>query len=157
MKKEWKIVVSIIMMIIGIIFFLKLTIRFFNQGYFGGGSRALYLILLEMKDWFGTIIYSFLFALSGFLLLKKEETCALMICQFIVIDRIWYIYEKIGNWDVSQSLESMVLALFILLFLILERNGGYRGTLIKLGIIILLNLAIIAVGKFILPPLGASL
>ena len=152
MDKKQKIT-GYLMIVVGVVIFLRLLIRFFNQGYFGNESTVFYLLLFEMKDWFGTIIYSFLFALSGYFLCKNRKTNTLVICQFIavgiIIDRIWYILDR-SNTYVWFSFIPTILVLFVLFYLLLERNG-YDGYLKKAGIFILLNLIIIAFGRFILP------
>ena len=153
MDKKWNLPTSIFMMLTGTIILLWLLIRFFNQGYFFGEPRILYNFPFEMKDWFGTIIYSFLFALSGYFLLKKESN-TLIICQFvgigIIVDRIWYILERISNVDVLFSLLPMILVLLVMFYLILNRNNFF-DFLKKVGSFILLNIVLISIGKFILP------
>jgi len=141
------------MMAIGIVIFLCILIRFFNQGYFGGEPRVFYNFPFEMKDWFGNIVYSLLFALSGYYLLKKESN-TLIVCQFVIVgvilDRMWYIAERINNVDVLQSSIPMLLALFSVFYLISNQNG-YKEYLKKIIVFISFNAVILSIGKFILP------
>jgi len=153
MISKQKLSISILMMAVGIVIFLWILIRFFNQGYFGGEPRVFYNFPFEMKDWFGTMVYSFLFAISGYYLLNKESN-TLIVCQFVVvgviIDRIWYIAERVNNVDVLQSFIPMLLALFAMFYLISNQNG-YKEYLKKIILFISFNAVILSIGKFMLP------
>lgn len=153
MKKKSNLFVSIAIMTIGIVVLSWILIRFYNQGYFGGEPRVLYTFPYEMKDWFGSIIYSALFSIAGYLLLKKESS-TLKLFQFIVVggllDRIWYILERVNNLDVYYSLVPMLLIFLAVLYLIHHEDS--TKVLLKRGsIYMLLNLILISIGKFILP------
>lgn len=154
MKRKEEIVISVFMITIGMIILLWLIIRFLNQGYFGGGPKVLYMFPFEMKDWFPTIIYSFLFSFSGVLLIKRKPYVSI-ICQFVIIgivlDRIWMILSKMDNNEVFLSLAPMILALFTLIYLFLDHDGRYKNHYAKLGIVFLLNFIIIALGRLVLP------
>lgn len=145
--------ISILMMAVGIVIFLWILIRFFNQGYFGGEPRVFYNFPFEMKDWFGTMVYSLLFALSGYYLLKKESNTSIL-CQFVVVgvilDRMWYIAERVNNVDVVQSFVPMLLVLFSVFYLISNRNG-YKEYFKKIIVFISFNVVILSIGKFVLP------
>ncbi len=153
MISRQKLSISILMMAIGIVIFLWILIRFFNQGYFGGEPRVFYNFPFEMKDWFGTMVHSFLFAISGYYLLKNESN-SLILCQFVVVglilDRMWYIVERVDNVDVVQSFIPMLLLLFSVFYLISNPND-YKKYLKNIIIFISFNAVILSIGKFILP------
>lgn len=153
MISKQKLSISILMMAVGIFIFLRILIRFFNQGYFGGTPIVFYLFPFEMRDWFGTIVLSFLFALSGYYLLKDESKTSIL-CQFVVvgeiIDRIWYIAERVNNVDLSQSFTPLLLVLLSILYLTFN-NNKYKEYFKRIIVLISLNLMILSIGKFILP------
>lgn len=155
MEKKLKLSIGFLMILIGAGIFLSLLIRFFNQGYFGNQPRIFYIINFEMKDWFSAIIYSFLFSLSGFFLIKELEY-SVFLCQFIVIgvvmERFWFIFSRLGDGTRTDFIVPILLIFLCLLYLILiQQNWNYKEYGKRIGIIILVNLILISIGKFILP------
>lgn len=152
MNNKQKLLISILMMAVGIVIFFWILIRFFNQGYFGGEPRVLYNFPFEMRDWFGTIFYSFAFALSGYFILRNRSY-SFLLCQFVIVgiifDRIRYVLERINNVDVLQSFVPMLLALLSILYLI-SNQSGFKEYLKKVLIIISLNIAFLSLGKFVI-------
>jgi len=155
MEKKLRLSIGILMILVGAGIFLWLLIRFFNQGYFGGNPRMFYLINLEMKDWFSIIIYSLLFALSG-VFFVKNQMYALFLYQFIaiglIIERFWFIASKLNDVVVMQFFIPILILFLCLLHLVLnQQNINYKAFGKRIGIIILSNLALISIGKLILP------
>jgi hypothetical protein len=156
MNNKIKLTIGILMILIGAVIFLSLIIRFFNQGYFGGQPRIFYLINLEMNDWFGSIIYSLLFSLAGLFLLIKKVDNSVFVCQFsaigVLIERFWFIFSKLGNATRTAFIEPMLILFLCILYLILiQQNLNYKEYGKKIGLMMLINLVLISIGKFILP------
>ncbi len=152
MNNKQKLPISILMMAVGIVIFFWILIRFFNQGYFWGEPRVLYNFPFEMRDWFGTIFYSFAFALSGYFILRNRSY-SFFICQFVIVgiilDRIWNVLERVNNVDALQSFVPMLLALLSILYLI-SNQSGFKEYFKKIIIIISLNIAFLGLGKFLI-------
>ena len=145
-----------IMIIAGIVLFLQIVIRFFLQGYFTNEQIIYFLIPYEMNNYFGTIIFSLLFAFSGYFLIQKKYNFTLFICQFIaigvLIDRLWCIYENQGSVKVLDfKLPLLIAFLCILYFIIEQEKFDYKKLVKKFTILLLGNIAIISIGKFLLP------
>jgi len=161
MEKKLRLYTGITSILIGAVVFIWLIFRFFNQGYFGGGSRIFYVVDLEMKDWFGSILYSLLFSLFGIFIIVNHKLSTLL-CQFIsiglIIERLWSVLERLNDGKVIEFLIPMLIIFFCLIYLIISKTEiNYKSKVKRIGLIILINLVLISLGKFLLAPDSLSL
>jgi hypothetical protein len=108
-----------------------------------------------MHFWFGSILYSFLLALLGFLIIL-DHRLSYLLCLFIsigvIIERLWSIFEKLNIGDSLEYLFPLTLVLFCLIYCgVIRDEKSNKYKLKTLSIIIVINLSIIFIGKMILP------
>ncbi len=155
MDKKQKIT-GYLMMAAGMTLFLRILIRFFLQGYFTNEQIVFYLVPFEMSDNFGTLIFSLLFALSGYFLAKRKHDYTLFLCQFstigVIIDRMWFIQENVGVIKALSFRLPLLVCLFCILYWIVKQTDfDYKLFFKRIVIILFGNIAIISIGKFLLP------
>jgi hypothetical protein len=152
MKTIYRLSLGIIMILVGIFCFSILLLRFYNQGFFGGEPEILYLISFQMRNWFGSIFYSLLFTLTGLFLVKNRPNIVLY-CQFIavglILERIWHILGNLNYVDFWSFLIPMLLLLILILYLIFDHLKHNAKKLLIASSIVIINLIIIGIGKFL--------
>lgn len=87
MKKQIRVLIGIIIILIGIIISLKLLCRFYNQGDFDGKFRVFYSELWALNKYTAFIIYSLLLSIAGGLLLINHSK-VMIVFEIIMLGSI---------------------------------------------------------------------
>lgn len=120
MKKQIKIVIGIIVIIIGLIISLEILNHFYNQGDIDGKFRVLYSELWALNDYVAFVIYSLLFSVGGVLFIvgsTKAENVFEIVLFGLIIEFI-FLLDSV-NYNYYWGLP-MIIAYFLLLYKRLE-------------------------------------